>query len=70
MTQRVEEDTRHKGEDKPSRLDLICTREQEGFEEIEYNCPVGKSDHVLTECILNVGSKMQRNEDHRIRKFI
>ncbi len=65
----MEENTRFKGEDGPSGLDLIFTKEPEVVEGIDYKCPRGKSDHVVVECTLRVRGKIQKNEYHRIGRF-
>ena len=52
MTQWVEEKTRYRGEDEPSQLDLIFTKEAELIENVKCGCPIGMSDHVMIECVL------------------
>ena len=47
MIQWIDCDTRFRGGDAPSRLDLIFTRDKEAIEEIKYKCPLGKSNHIL-----------------------
>lgn len=47
MEQKVKENTRYRGEDEPARLDLVLTREVCIEDEIQYRCPLGKSDHVV-----------------------
>lgn len=59
MVQRVKENTRYRGDDEPARLDLICTREVEICNDINYKCPLGKSDHMVME--------MEFEEDDRER---
>ena len=49
MTQRVKENTRVRGDDEPSQLDLILTRDVQISEDIQCKCPFGKSDHVIME---------------------
>ncbi len=49
MDQWVKENTRYRGEDEPSLLDLVFTKKPENEPSIEYLCPVGKSDHVKME---------------------
>ncbi len=49
MTQWVDCDTRFSEIDKPSRLDLVFTKDVEIIETIHYDSPLGKSDHVLME---------------------
>ena len=49
MTQWVTESTRYRGDDEPTRLDLVLTKGMDLTQEIRYICPLGKSDHVLLE---------------------
>ena len=49
LYQHITETTRKRGTDEPSLLDLVFTRHKEDIEEITYNPPIGKSDHVLLE---------------------
>lgn len=47
MTQWVEENTRYRGGEEPSRLDLVLSKETDIIEDMNYSCPLGKSDHVM-----------------------
>ena len=47
LTQHIEQYTRVRGTDNPSLLDLLFTRNENEVENIEYNSPLGKSDHVV-----------------------
>ena len=47
MEQKVKENTRYRGDDEPARLDLVLTRDVGIEDEIQYKCPLGKSDHVV-----------------------
>ena len=47
LTQHVKEVTRFRGDDVPSRVDLIFTKDEDSIEEIEYQSPLGKSDHKV-----------------------
>ena len=49
LYQHVTANTRKRGPDEPSLLDLVFTRQKEDIESIIYNPPLGKSDHVLLE---------------------
>lgn len=51
MTQWVTENTRFRGSDEPSRLDLVFSRGTDEISSVKYVSPLGKSDHVsrLTE---------------------
>ena len=65
LTQWVEENTRFRGNEVPSRLDLIFTKEPDIIEKMIYKSPIGKSDHVLIEYILREGGKGKKNEDYK-----
>ncbi len=65
LTQWVEENMRYRGNDEPSRLDLIITREPDIIEALKYGSPIGKSDHVLIECLVREGGRNIKNEDYR-----
>ena len=65
MTQWVGEHTRFRGEDEPSRLDLIFTGEPEILNDIKCRCPLGRSDHVVIECELRKEKVMRRNEVYK-----
>lgn len=45
--QHVSEETRHRGKDTPTILDLIISKEESNIDEITYNSPLGKSDHSV-----------------------
>ena len=47
LAQHIEHYTRVRGTDNPSLLDLLFTRNENEVENIEYNSPLGKSDHVV-----------------------
>ena len=64
MIQRVTENTRFRGEDKPSRLDLVFTKEVELTRDISYMCPLGKSDHVILELKIMGPFEKERDESH------
>ena len=49
MTQWIQECTRYRSGEEPSRLDLVFMKEPELMRNIEYMTPTGKSDHVLIE---------------------
>ena len=49
LCQHIQEPTRVRGNDTPNLLDLIFTNEKNMINNIEYQSPLGKSDHsVLT----------------------
>ena len=45
LFQHVTQPTRHRGSDEPSILDLVLTNEEMQISNIEYQSPLGKSDH-------------------------
>jgi hypothetical protein len=49
LTQHVDEDTRHRGGQKPSLLDLVFTNEENMIDSdnISYDFPLGNSDHCI-----------------------
>ena len=47
LFQHITEPTRERGEDTPSRLDLMFTRRKEEIDNIVLESPLGKSDHVV-----------------------
>ncbi len=49
MMQWVTENTRYRGDDKPTKFDLILTKGINLTKELRYVCPMGKSDHVMIE---------------------
>lgn len=65
MTQWITKTTRHRGEDEPSRLDLIITREPEVIDKVLYKAPIGKSDHVLVEFEVSTGEVEERRDEHK-----
>ena len=65
MTQWVKEPTRCRGEDVPTRLDLMFTKGIDMKEEIEHECPLGKSDHDVLKFRLNLRMDMKQNDEHK-----
>ena len=47
LTQHIRSCTRARGRDQPSLLDLLFTRQENQIENIDYEPPLGKSDHVV-----------------------
>ena len=70
MTQWIGECTRYRNDEEPSRLDLIFTKEPEIVNSVEYKTPVGKSDHVLIEIKLDESVYVERNETHKIGRWM
>ena len=69
MTQWIEENTRHQGDDEQSRLDLVLTKEMEVIKKVEYKCPLSKSDHILIEMEIGEPRDEIRNEEHRVGRY-
>lgn len=65
MTQWVTEKTRYRGEDEPSRLDLVFTKEVDVIGDILYRSPLGRSDHVLIEMVIIDGDVCKGRDGHR-----
>ena len=65
MFQHVHKATRGRGDDIPSLLDMVLTNEQEMISTIDYNSPLGKSDHSVLEfvCQFN-GVKKTKGKAH------
>ena len=68
MTQWIDCETRMREGDEPARLDLLFTSDSEAVEDIRYECPLGKSDHVVVK--VKFGMELQRvNEDYKQDRF-
>ena len=65
LTQWVNENTRFRHNNEPSRLDLIFTKGSNTVVDLEYKTPLGKSDHVVMEFNLTWGERQRRDENHR-----
>ncbi|MPC94151.1 hypothetical protein E2C01_089305 [Portunus trituberculatus] len=50
LYQHIREPMRVRGEDNPSRLDLVFTRKEEEIDNITMESPLGKGDHVVIAC--------------------
>ena len=59
LMQHVDKPTRQRGDDEPSILDLVISREY--LSKLEYLSPLGKSDHAIIklECEVTTSTKMQ-----------
>ncbi len=68
MTQWFDCDTRFSGSDKPSRLDLMFTKDMDIIETIHYDSPQGKSDHVLMEFELK-NENVITDENYKVKRF-
>ena len=68
MTQWVDCETRVREGSDPARLDLVFTRDCEAVGDISYECPLGKSDHVVVK--VDFGMDLQKlNEDYKQERF-
>ncbi len=71
LTQWVTDDTRFRGNEAPSRLDLIFTKEQEIVEDLKYINPVGKSDYVLIQfTVMDNNHHKKRGPQKRMAKLL
>jgi len=70
LFQKVTEPTRWRGSNDPSILDLIITADENAIEEIQYQSPLGKSDHcvILFRYICNVNFKKIDKKRKNYRK--
>ena len=68
MTQWINENTRFKGNEEPSRLNQLLTKELEVIRKDNYHCP-GKSDHVLIEFKVNNSVIEGRREEHKNGRY-
>ncbi len=66
LFQHVDSPTRWRGTDTPNLLDLILTSEDNMIGEIQYDCPLGKSDH----CVLTFQFKCYAEIKERTKKII
>ena len=69
MTQWVRSPTRCRGQDVAARLDLVFTRGISLKEEIEHECPLGKSDHDVLRFKLDTEVNMEKSEEYREGKL-
>ena len=69
LPQWVTENTRFRGNEEPSRLDLVFTKEPEIIENVTYKSPIGKSDHVLIEMELKVRLDEIKRKDYTNSRF-
>ena len=70
LFQHVKESTRHRGDQTPSRLDLIFTNEEEMVTDLEYLPPLGAIDHSCL-CFKHLcysNRKLQAKPRHNYRK--
>ena len=65
MTQWVRAPTRCRGQDVATRLDLVFTKGIYLKDEIEHECPLGKSDHDVLRFTLDMELDTVKNEEYK-----
>ena len=65
MTQWVREETRIRGNDEPSRLDLVFTKDVNLEQGIRHEPPLGRSDHEVLEFSVNMEGEERKKETHK-----
>ena len=65
----LKKETRFRGDDQPSLLDLIFTNEEGVIDAIEHNAPLGNSDHETLECNFKFGVKHEKHYQHKLFFF-
>ncbi len=63
LTQHVREATRFRGDDTPSRVDLIFASEEDMIKDIEYKSPLGRSDHKTIVFKINIDITREWKEE-------
>ena len=69
MIQWVTENTRFRGENKPSRLDLLFTKGINLETDINNECPFGRSDHVVLEIEIKGDIKDKQEESYKKKRI-
>jgi endonuclease/exonuclease/phosphatase family metal-dependent hydrolase len=67
LTQQVDQITRRRTHEESSLLDLVFTNEDNMVEEISYNSPLGKSDHLCL--IFDIQCYWKREENGKPKRF-
>ena len=68
VIQWVTENTRFRGEDKPSKLDLLFTKGINLEADIDYECPFGRSDHVVLKIEIKGDMEDKQEESYKKEK--
>ena len=68
MFQIIDKPTRWRGTNIPNILDLVITKDEAAVEDIEYQSPLGKSDHCVV-CFSYVCSVILRKREKRRRNY-
>lgn len=58
-----------KGHDDPSGLDLLFTSDHNDSQDMKYQCPSGKTNHLVIEIKIAVSGARLRNEAHTRYKY-
>lgn len=61
LFQHIDKPTRWRGTDTPHILDLIMTNEENMISDLEYQSPIGKSDHCLLKFTYNCYTLLKKN---------
>ena len=70
LVQHIQETTRERGSDNPSRLDLVFTRQREEIGMLELECPLGKSDHAVVDCKFWLRYGIDSNlQESKVKKY-
>ena len=69
LSQHVTKETRCRGDNQPSRLDLIFTNEEGMIDTIEHNAPLGNSDHETLEFNFRFGIKQKKHYQNKLCWF-
>ena len=64
MIQWVTESTRYRGEDKPSRLELLFTKGINLEKRYYYECHFGRSDHVVLKIEIKENMENKQKESY------
>ena len=68
-TQHVSKPSRVRRSDEPSSLDLIFKNSPNEIEMANYNCPLGKSDHMVPDFEVEMGKIPEEDESYRQRWY-
>ena len=69
LSQHVTKETRFRGDNQPSLLDLIFTNEEGMIDTIEHNAPLGNSDHETLEFNFRFGVKQKKHYQNKLCWF-
>ena len=69
MIQWVTDYARYRGEDKPSKFDQLFTKIINLEKDGNYECPFGKSDHVVLKIEIKRGMEGKLEESHKKKRI-